>query len=549
VTSRLSSLPAVERGFEHERRRFAPGARLLVRDCLWLALIGLTVQAFWAWRLEHPTYMDAYYYAGNGRRLAQGLGFSEMIVWHFFDQPAALPVPSHTYWMPLPSLLAAGGYKLFGTFRGAQVPFWLLAGLLPLVSYTISRHISGERWQAWTAGLLTAGGGFFAVYWNQPESFAPFAWAGSLCLLFLALAHVRRPARYWFLAGVAAGLAHLTRADGVLLLLVAGGWWFWQAGPGLVKARDGVPAARRHTAALLLLLAGYFLIMGGWLVRNGLVLGRPLPVVGTQTIFMTTYDDLFAYGRALTPALFWQWGWANILASRWAAVWAAVQTFIAVAGLIFLAPLVLFAWWRLWRLPAGRTWLAPLTTYTVLLFVAMSLLFAFPGMRGGLFHSITAVWPWFMALAAAGLALVIDAVAARRPYWNAHQARRVYAAMAVVLAFALTFAVGLGRGTGEQEAAVYRQIGLLLPPGAVVMVGNAPGLYYHTGLAAVSVPNELAPIMLEAARQYGVTHVVLDENRPRPLDDLYRATLTLPELRLVEQFDGVRIYEVTAVSP
>jgi hypothetical protein len=531
--------------------RSSPGARLLAHDFLWLALIGLLAQAFWAWRLEHPTYMDAYYYATNGRRLAEGLGYSEMIIWQFLDEPAALPAPSHTYWMPLPSLLAAAGYRLFGDFRGAQIPFWLLAGLLPLVSYTISRHIGGERWQAWTAGLLTAAGGFFAVYWNQPESFAPFAWAGSLCLLCLALAEARRRWLYWFLAGVAAGVAHLTRADGLLLLLVGAGFCFR---PGVARLLNSSvapkrPAFSRQTAALLLLLAGYFLIMGGWLARNEVVLGRPLPGAATQTIFMTTYDDLYAYGRVLTPAAFWQWGWANIVASRQEAVSVAVQTFVVVAGLIFLAPLIGFAWWRLSRRPVCRVWLAPLTVYTLLLFASMSLIFAFPGMRGGLFHSVTAVWPWFMALAAAGLALVIESVAARRPYWNARLARRVYAAMAVLLAFGLTFLVGLTRGTGEREAGVYRQIGLLLPAGAVVMVGNAPALYYHTGLAAVSVPNEPPHIMLQAARQYSVTYIILDENRPRPLDDFYQALLALPELRLVEQFDDVKIYQVTEVTP
>jgi hypothetical protein len=529
----------------------SPGAGLLIHDYLWLALIGLLAQAFWAWRLEHPTYMDAYYYATNGRRLAAGLGFNEMIIWHFLDKPVALPAPSHTYWMPLPSLLAAAGYKLFGTFRGAQIPFWLLAGLLPLVAYTISRHIAAERGQAWTAALLTAAGGFFAVYWNQPESFAPFAWAGSLCLLFLALGGTHRRRLYWFLAGVAAGLAHLTRADGLLLLLAGVVIWFWPHLTSLIEGSGGrkLPAFGGQIAALLLLLAGYTLVMGGWLVRNGVVMGRPLPVAAVQTIFMTTYDDLYAYGRVLTPAAFWEWGWANILASRWAAVSVAAQTFLAVAGLIFLAPLIGYAWWRLSRMPECRNRLRPLTAYSLLLFAAMSLLFAFPGMRGGLFHSVAAVWPWFMALAAAGLALVIEAVARRRPFWNARQAQRVYAATAVLLAFGLTFLVGLSRDVGEREAAVYRQIGQRLPAGVVVMAGNAPGLHYHTGLAAVSVPNEPPSIMLQAARQFGVTYLILDENRPRPLDDLYRGVVTLPQLRLVAQFDDVKIYEIRGLTP
>src|SRR5690554_3004982 len=97
-------------------------------DVFLIFLFGLAMQAFWGLQLVHPSYMDAYYYATNGQRLAEGYGFTEMIIWQFLDQPESLPTPSHTYWMPLPSLLAAAGYRVMDHFRGAQLPFWLLAG-------------------------------------------------------------------------------------------------------------------------------------------------------------------------------------------------------------------------------------------------------------------------------------------------------------------------------------------------------------------------------------------------------------------------------------
>jgi hypothetical protein len=39
-------------------------------DWLWIALIGLLMQTFWAVQRTHPSYMDAYYYTSNGQRLA-----------------------------------------------------------------------------------------------------------------------------------------------------------------------------------------------------------------------------------------------------------------------------------------------------------------------------------------------------------------------------------------------------------------------------------------------------------------------------------------------
>ena len=86
-------------------------------DWLWLALLGLTLQAAWAWRLPHPSYFDAYYYASNGQRLAEGYGFTEQIIWQFLDDPQGLPTPSHTYWMPLSSLSIWSSFSFVGTLE------------------------------------------------------------------------------------------------------------------------------------------------------------------------------------------------------------------------------------------------------------------------------------------------------------------------------------------------------------------------------------------------------------------------------------------------
>jgi hypothetical protein len=208
--------------------------------------------------------------------LAQGAGFKEMIIWQFLDDPAGLPTPSHTYWMPLPSIIASLGYRLTGTFGGAQLPFWLMGGLLPLLAFAISWQLVGLRWQAWVAAMFTAAGSFYAAFLSQPTTFAPFAWAGGGCLLLLALAHRTQSTRYWhwLLAGILAGLAHLTRADGLLFLflgLAFLGWQMWQA-----RSAESPTLIRAYAPLLALLLGGYLLVMGGWFVHSWQVTGRPL---------------------------------------------------------------------------------------------------------------------------------------------------------------------------------------------------------------------------------------------------------------------------------
>lgn len=67
------------------------------QDFVWLAVLGLLVQAFWAARVPEPAYLDSYYYTTNGARLAAGQGFTEMVLWQYLDMPTGLPAPSHTY--------------------------------------------------------------------------------------------------------------------------------------------------------------------------------------------------------------------------------------------------------------------------------------------------------------------------------------------------------------------------------------------------------------------------------------------------------------------
>jgi hypothetical protein len=508
-------------------------------DWLWVGLIGLLVQAFWAARLTHPSYMDAYYYATNGQRLAAGFGFTEEVIWQFLDAPAGIPAPSHTYWMPFPSLLAALGYGMANSFRGAQWPFWLLAGLLPLLAFAISRQLSGERWQAWVAALFTAAGGFYAHWFSQPSTFAPFAWAGGLGLYALAQGSGGAEGQgsrgageqgrlvWWGVAGVMAGVAHLTRADGVLLLLVGGWIWF--------LARRGV---KEGFPSLSLLVAGYLLVMGGWFIRNWQVLGRPLPMAGSQTIFLHDYNDLFAYGRSFDWAYFLDWGWTNILQSKLAGLSVAGQTFIAVSGFIFLLPFVLWAWLKLGR-GEKREFLRPFTWYTLTLYVTMSLVFTLTGERGGLFHSSAAVWPWMMALAAAGIHLAVDWFAAHLKHWQPERAKRLFSIIFVSLAFILSFFIGLARADTDQLAQIYETIGSQLPPDAVVMVGDAPGFYYHTGLTAVSIPNEPIETMLAAATRYQVGYLVLDRDHPIPLATLYRDEVLNSQVILLDSYSLV----------
>jgi hypothetical protein len=90
----------------------------------------------------------------------------------------------------------------------------------------------------------------------------------------------------------------------------------------------------------------------------------------------------------------------------------------------------------------------------------------------------------------------------------------------------------------NQADAVYRDIGARLSgqPLVVVMVNNPPGYVYQTGQSAIAVPNGDMETLLAAARRFGSTWVVLDENRPAALAELYAQPQSDPRLTLVETF-------------
>lgn len=512
----------------------------LRRDLAAIALIGLFVQGLWALRLPHPSYFDAFYYTTNAQRLAEGYGFTEEIIWQYLDDPPGLPHPSFTYWMPLPAILAAAGYLVSDSFRAAQLPFWLMAGLLPWLGYAVAWRLTRQRRLAWTAALFTAAGGYYASYFSQPSTFALFAWTGGGCLLALAWAQERPFAgHYWLVAGLAAGLSHLARADGLLLLLLGG--WVWLLGLRQVER------ARlwQYAQGALLFGLGYLLVMAGWFWRTYQLTGHILSTVGTQTIFLTTYNDVFAYGRSFDLQSYLAWGWGNILRSKLEALSLAAQTFVGVTGLTVFTFFFVWAWVVYARKAETGRFLRPFTWYTPGLYIAMSLIFTFPGQRGSLLHSSSALWPWSMALAACGVDLAVDWVARRRHTWQPAQAKRLFAVVFTLIVFVVSIAVSGAHPLREDEKEAFRQIAATLPPDAIVIIGSPPDFYYHTRLRALVVPNEPPDVLLQVARRYGATHLVLNEDRPPILAALYNGQLRLPQIQEVGRFgESFVLYEI-----
>lgn len=496
------------------------------RDLWALLCLSLAVRLVVAALITRPGYMDVAYYAAGAVRMAEGGGLSEPFLWNYLDNPPGLPRPGFLYWMPLPSLLAAPFAALFpDSFFALQFPFAVISALLPLVAYGVAWEITGQRRTAWLAGLLTLFSGFFFPYWNLPETFAPFALVGSVALW---LAGRRQRWLVSLSVGLLVGLAHLTRADGILLLPVVA------LAPLVSPQSSNTQRATRLVFGHWLSIAlGYLLVMAPWFVRNLSASGAFLSPASAKTLWLTDYDDLFCYGCDLSLRSYLAWGWDNILGSKFSALWINFQHLLTEDCLIFLLPFVLIGLYRLRR----RTMFAVSVFYLSLLYLVHSLAFTFPGWRGSFFHSSGAVLPFLFVAGVEGLDAAVG-WAARRRRWRLRQARAVFTTAAVVAAVVLSGYAATQKFLAWRDADVlYEEVGRWFAREGsvegVVMVANPPAFWYYTRRPAVVVPNDDVEILLAAADQYNVRYLLLDRNRPAPLVDLYAGERLHPRLQLV----------------
>lgn len=529
------------------------------RYYLFVSLLGLGMALAAVVFQSAPGYMDADYYFAGGLRLAEGHGFSELILWNYLDDPLGLPHPSHAYWMPLASILAALGMKFFAQagFSAARMGFLVLAAIVPAVTAATSFSITGRRDAAMLAGLLAVFSGFYLPYLPTTDSFGLYMILGALFLLLvgdksrLPLSFDPKRRIVAFLLGLLAALMHLTRADGVLWLFVA----ICVVGLENSEADIRLTNLGRVLVGIVVCILGYVLFMGPWILRNLSAFGTLFSPGGSRTLWITGYDELYIYPASLlTPERWLNSGLGSILHARLWALGQNMQTALAVQGEIFLAPLVLIG---LWRYRRGQQVRVGVFAWA-LTFLVMTIIFPFQGARGGFFHSGAALQPLFWAVAPVGLDVLVARVGRLRG-WDVSQATRVFRMGSVALALLFTVIVATSRILGDQVASPvwnerhmhYVQLEGTLgelgaSPGDVVLVNNAPGYFIASGRPAISIPYGDPNTMLAVARRYRVRYLLLEFNQLQGEDDLY----THPNedrlgLRYLTTLGGTRVFEIT----
>ncbi len=524
------------------------------KDYLALLLISTAVILAMARFLPVAGYMDAEYYYANGTQLAKGQGFSEPFLWNYLDDPAGIPHPANTYWMPLASILSALGMLVAGKvdFSSARIFFVLIACLIPPLTANVSWRLSHQRMIAWLAGGLAVFSGYYAIYMGLSDTFALYMFLGTIFLI-LGTGDIKPAVLKYFGLGLLAGLMHLTRADGILWLA---------CGTGLVVyevIRNRVGWKIKLSSGLLSSISvfiGYGLVMLPWYVRNIDLYGALFSPAGSRAFWLANYDQMFAFPASQLNLQSWlASGLGNIIQVRFDALALNLENLLAVQAEIFLLPLIILGAWRLRKERMVRL---ALSMWLVTFFL-MSLVFPLAGSRGGFFHSGAAFQPVFWALAGEGFAGLI-ALGVRKRSWKFERATKGFGILTILVSTILTLAIFLPQVIPDETHSsawsaseeTYQAVGQYLAGSgagsdAAVMVNNPPGYFVATGRPAVVIPDGGIDTALSAAKKYGARYLALEQNTVVGLRDLYENPRSMQGLSYIQTVERVEIFEF--VSP
>ncbi len=171
--------------------------------------------------------------------------------------------------------LLGGNYVLAGVLLSAAISLILFVLLYELVSFDFGKSLA-ERTTLYLAVFPTS---FFLTACYSEGLF--------LALTLGAFLAARRYANWW-VAGLLIGLAALTRNIGILLLLPLG-WEWWRQFQGqeanvkLGRWRFDLRWREWQPLGTLAFIGLPLLLLGSWLVYNGIALGDPLNFISVQS--------------------------------------------------------------------------------------------------------------------------------------------------------------------------------------------------------------------------------------------------------------------------
>jgi 4-amino-4-deoxy-L-arabinose transferase-like glycosyltransferase len=198
-----------------------------------------------------------------------------------------------------PLLLAPLAIRDISFFTAAKI-FSMIIGSLSLgIVFVVSRHIVGEVGGVAVLGLMAWNAEFrrTAAFVNVEVLFVPLfilAWYTAV----QALTAISEKTVLWSsLAGFSAGLVYLTKANGILLVLIYGVSLFWLMGPKLIRSSN-----------LWLFIITFLLTALPFWFYNAAQYGNPwFNINTTNYMWLDSWEESYVYEASALPTISTYW--------------------------------------------------------------------------------------------------------------------------------------------------------------------------------------------------------------------------------------------------
>jgi hypothetical protein len=396
---------------------------------------------------------------------------------------------------------------MFGpTWTAGQIPQVLVSSLVPPLTYVVGRDLFGRRGIGIGGAILAIFTGPLFILYPVIDNFALIGVFGTLVLWMSARAvRSQRPDRWLVGAGAIAGLAALTRIDGVLLTLAVATAWFVGRGWAPWKGTGGRPSWAAGFASA----GAFLLVVAPWVARQIAEFGSALPSSGGHTLWITSYNEQFSICCELTLQTYLEWGWQNIISSKISTLGiVAGRTMVLMGGFLvasFVGGLIAFR-----RNPE----LAPFYVYFVVLVAAMAGIFTFHAPQSAWYHTAPAWLGVALPLALAGIPPTANAIGRFWPFLRRRRTHSFLAGVGLIAAVVLSvlgswniYSLWLeGRERNLDVARFFLEAGHTED---AVIYREASHLHLLSGNPVVAYPVDTYPIIEEVIRAYDVRWAVV----------------------------------------
>lgn len=499
---------------------------------------------------RYPGHADPAFSYGVAENIAAGRGPVIDYVWHFLVPDTPLRHYAFDYWLPLPSQLMA---LVLRHRPGLPAALELNVALIVLMcagAYALARSLSDAPWVPAVSAAAALVQPVVSAYAMQAES---AIYLGAFALPAMAATiYARRWTALWAAAGAFAGLAAMSRSEGLLLCVVLG-----------VAALLWHEHSRAHLRVGLL-LAGYLVVSAPYLLTNLSHFGSPVPPAAASFPFITDYENLFAPRVERSPGALFDGGLnqffelrGHLIDLQLEAVFQAMSPIVSVLVLLLIGSLAVHRDGRRVEparpgrlrlaavLPALRSsWLAPVG-FLLAVFFLNTLIVPAVAQGGAIVKVMITGVPILLVLAVVQLARL-----RLNPALTA-------ICCVLLIGYPLTSVAyhsratirhnnGIGHAAAALAAPLKAEAGCLGRP-VVLMTRQPWEVNQATGVATVALPTGSLAEILEVARRYGVTDI---ENPAVRLDapTVARALAADGPLARSAAFGSRKIYRIKAAT-